>query len=177
MCFFGKEKARKHKRYFPAIARLRGGLPTGWPGYVLCAEPKEHKHFCPGSRPVGSVTGVTEKLFMCQMFVCLFWPPLTLQHLLFVEKSKGNPPKKARVFSLRGTPKILGKRKAKRTKKQGESDNKKKGNRKKQGLEGQGSEKIAATFGPQKCPVPPKSLAIFPCNGKSLAIAILFAMF
>ena len=27
-----------------------------------------------GSRPGGSVTGVTEKLFMCQMFMCLFRP-------------------------------------------------------------------------------------------------------
>ena len=27
-----------------------------------------------GSQPGGSVTGVTEKLFMCQMFMCLFWP-------------------------------------------------------------------------------------------------------
>ena len=65
-----------------------GGLPTGWPGasrpskvYVLCAEPKEHKHFRPGTRPGGSgtrqggsVTGMTEKLFMCQMFMCLFQP-------------------------------------------------------------------------------------------------------
>ena len=41
-----------------------GGLPTGWPGvsrpggqgskvYVLCAEPKEYKHFRPGTRPGG----------------------------------------------------------------------------------------------------------------------------
>ena len=29
-----------------------------------------------GSRPGGSVTGVTEKLFMCQMFMCLFRPLL-----------------------------------------------------------------------------------------------------
>ena len=58
------------------------GLPTDGQGskvYVLCAEPKEHKHFRPGARPGGlgtrsggSVTGVTEKLFMCQMFMCLF---------------------------------------------------------------------------------------------------------
>ena len=57
------------------------GLPTGGQGskvYVLCAEPKEHKHFRPGTRPGGwgtrpggSVTGVTEKSFMCQMFMCL----------------------------------------------------------------------------------------------------------
>ena len=53
------------------------GLPTGGQGskvYVLCAEPKEHKHFRPGTQPGGSVTGVTEKLFMCQMFMCLFRP-------------------------------------------------------------------------------------------------------
>ena len=64
--------------------RVARGLPTGGQGskvYVLFAEPKEHKHFRPGTRPGGSgtrpggsVTGVTEKLFMCQMFMCLFWP-------------------------------------------------------------------------------------------------------
>ena len=27
-----------------------------------------------GTRPGGSVTGVTEKIFMCQMFICVFWP-------------------------------------------------------------------------------------------------------
>ena len=88
----GKEKAHKHKQNFAATAwvgggspdRVARGLPTGGQGskvYVLCAEPKEHKHFRPGTRPGGlgtrsggSVTGVTEKLFMCQMFMCLFWP-------------------------------------------------------------------------------------------------------
>ena len=62
--------------------RLARGLPTGGQGSkvdVLCAtaEPKEHKHFRTGTRPGGSgarpggsVTGVTEKLFMCQMFTC-----------------------------------------------------------------------------------------------------------
>ena len=33
-----------------------GGLPTGGQGskvYVLCAEPKEHKRFRPGTRPGG----------------------------------------------------------------------------------------------------------------------------
>ena len=47
------------------------GLPTGGQGskvYVLCAEPKEYKHFRPGTRPGGSVTGVTEKLFMFKTF-------------------------------------------------------------------------------------------------------------
>ena len=38
-----------------------------------------------GSRPGGSVTGVTEKLFMCQMFMCLFRPLLLWQvHRVFV---------------------------------------------------------------------------------------------
>ena len=74
------------------------GLPTGGQGskvYVLCAEPKEHKHFRPGTRPGGSgtrpggsgarpggsgarpggsVTGVTEKLFMCKC-LCAFSGP------------------------------------------------------------------------------------------------------
>ena len=59
--------------------RVARGLPTGGQGskvYVLCAEPKKfkHKHFRPGTRPGGSVTGVTEKLFRCQMFMCLFRP-------------------------------------------------------------------------------------------------------
>ena len=96
----GKEKAHKHKQNFPVTAWVgespdrvaRGspdpgsarGLPTGGQGskvYVLCAEPKEHKHFRPGTRPGGSgtrlggsVTRVTEKLFMCQVFMCLFRP-------------------------------------------------------------------------------------------------------
>ena len=36
--------------------RVGGGLPTGGQGskvYVLCAEPKEHKRFRPGTRPGG----------------------------------------------------------------------------------------------------------------------------
>ena len=57
--------------------RVARGLPTGGQGskvYVLFAEPKEHQHLGSGARPGGSVTGVTEKLFMCQMFMCLFQP-------------------------------------------------------------------------------------------------------
>ena len=42
---------------------------------VLCGEPKEHKQFRMVTRPGGSVAGVTDTLFMCQMFMCLFWPP------------------------------------------------------------------------------------------------------
>ena len=41
---------------------MGGGLPTGGRGskvYVLCAEPKEHKRFRPGTRPgrIGSPAG------------------------------------------------------------------------------------------------------------------------
>ena len=68
--FSRKEKAHKHKQIFRWLPG-RGGGEVSRPGgqgsnvYVLCAEPKEHKHFRPGARLGGSVTGVTEKLFMC----------------------------------------------------------------------------------------------------------------
>ena len=63
----GKKKAHKHKQIFPVTARVGGGspdrvargLPTSGQGlkvYVLCTEPKEHKHFRPGTRPGGSGT-------------------------------------------------------------------------------------------------------------------------
>ena len=81
----GKEKGHKHEQFCPAIAWVSGGLPTGWPGvkcFALCAEPKEHKDFRPGTRPGGSVTGVTEKLFMCQLSVCLFWSLKSLRFFL-----------------------------------------------------------------------------------------------
>ena len=84
----GKQKAHKHKENFPVTARVGG---VSWPGFftggqgskvhVLCAEPRNINIFVrvpgreeSGSRPGGSVTGVTEKLFMCQMFMCLFRP-------------------------------------------------------------------------------------------------------
>ena len=78
--FSGKERAHTHKQICPVTARLGGVLPTGgqwspdrWPGVKsLCAVC--HKQFRPdtwpggpGTRPGGSVTGVTEKLFMCQI--------------------------------------------------------------------------------------------------------------
>ena len=40
--------------------------------YVLSSEPKEHKSFCPDTRPGGPVTGATRKCFMCKSFTCLF---------------------------------------------------------------------------------------------------------
>ena len=68
-----EDHVNKHKQFFSGDCPGGGGLPTGWPGvnvYVLCAEPKQHKHFFPGPQ----LTGVTEKLFMCQIFMCPFWP-------------------------------------------------------------------------------------------------------
>ena len=68
------------------------GLPTGWGSvsrpvargrkFVCCVRnPRNINVFVrvpgreeSGSRPGGSVTGVTEKLFMYQMFMCLFRP-------------------------------------------------------------------------------------------------------
>ena len=70
---------------------------------------------------------------------------LTLQHLFFFffEKSRETP-KKNKGFSLRGTPKILGKGRKNAQKKQGKSENEKsKEIKKKQGLEGQGTQKSA----------------------------------
>ena len=40
--------------------------------YVLSSEPKEHKSFCPDTRPGRPVTGATGKSFMCKNFMCLF---------------------------------------------------------------------------------------------------------
>ena len=56
---------------------------------MLCAEPKEHKHFPPGIRPGRPVTGVTEKLFMCQMFMCLFCPLGLAAGVMKVDVAKG----------------------------------------------------------------------------------------
>ena len=90
----GKEKAHKHKQIFPVTARAGGGgspdrvgggvsrpVARG-PKFMCCARnPRNINVFVrvpgreeSGSRPGGSVTGVTEKLFMCQMFMCLFRP-------------------------------------------------------------------------------------------------------
>ena len=63
-------------------AWVRGVYRPGGQGsnvYVLCAERKDINIFRPGTRPGGSVTGVTEKLFVCQIFMCLFWPPEIIQ--------------------------------------------------------------------------------------------------
>ena len=68
------------------------GLPTGWPGvsrpvargqkFMCCVRNARNINIFvrvpgredSGTRPGGSVTGVAEKLFMRQMFMCLFRP-------------------------------------------------------------------------------------------------------
>ena len=89
--FSGKEKAHKHKQIFPVTARA--GAPDRVGGGVSRPVARGQKFMCcvrnprninvfvrvpgreeSGSRPGGSVTGVTEKLFMCQMFMCFFRP-------------------------------------------------------------------------------------------------------
>ena len=69
-----KEKAHKHKQFSAVTTWVRGGgfSRPGSNVYVLCAEPKEHEQFRPGTRPGGSVTGVTPKWFMCLLFMSLF---------------------------------------------------------------------------------------------------------
>ena len=96
----GKEKAHKHEQICPVTARARGVSRPGWGGGVSRPVARGQKFMCcvrnptninvfvrvpgreeSGSRPGGSVTLVTEKVFMCQMFMCLFRPliyPLVL---------------------------------------------------------------------------------------------------
>ena len=88
----GKGKAHKHKLIFPVTARVGGGgLPTGWPGvsrpvargqrFMCCVRNPRNINICvrepgredSGTRPGGSVTGVTEKVFMCHL--CAFSGP------------------------------------------------------------------------------------------------------
>ena len=82
-----------NKQIFPVTARVGGGSPDRVGGGVSRPVARGQKFMCcvrnprninvfvrvpdreeSGSRPGGSVTGVTEKLFMCQMFMCLFRP-------------------------------------------------------------------------------------------------------
>ena len=58
--FSGKDKAHKHKTNFSGDCPAGGGSPDRGQGskvYVLCAEPKEHKHFRPGTWPGDEVPG------------------------------------------------------------------------------------------------------------------------
>ena len=64
----GKKKAHKHKYFWPVTPPVTGGVSRpggqGSKFYVLSSEPKEHKSFCPDTRPGGPVTGETRKSFM-----------------------------------------------------------------------------------------------------------------
>ena len=79
----------KHKQFCPVTSWVRGGGSTDWVAMgqmTMCCvqkEPKAHKHFHLGTRPGGSAIRVTEKLSMCQMFMCLF-RPLRIAHI-FIE--------------------------------------------------------------------------------------------
>ena len=74
---------------------------------------KEHRHFRPGTRP-GSVTGVTKKLFVCQMFMYLFWPLLyqaggvaaqvNFEVVCFSRTKKNSPKRKFSGRISRGHP-------------------------------------------------------------------------
>ena len=65
--YMDKKESTRHININNFVRRLLGwgGVRPGVKRYVLCAEPKEHEHFRPGARPGGSVTRVTEQLFMC----------------------------------------------------------------------------------------------------------------
>ena len=76
--------------------------------YVLCAEPNEHLHFRPGTRPGGWVNRVTEKLFMCQtfIFVRLLSPDIFRWGRVF--RMKGWGPKSSACPSKRGKSNLFG---------------------------------------------------------------------
>ena len=71
----GKKKAHKHKSFWPVTPPVTGGVSRpggqGSKFYVLSSELKEHKSFCPDTRPGGPATGATRKSFMCKSFMCL----------------------------------------------------------------------------------------------------------
>ena len=57
----GKKRAHKHTSFWPVIpVRSRSG-GQGSDVHALSSEPKEHKTFCPGTRPGEPVTGKGRK--------------------------------------------------------------------------------------------------------------------
>ena len=68
-------KAHKHKQFCPVAAWVRGASPDRVAGVFMCCvrKPRNINIFVRVSGG-GYVTGVTGKLFMCQMFMCLLWP-------------------------------------------------------------------------------------------------------
>ena len=95
------------------------GLPTGGQGskvYVLCAEPKEHKHFRPGTRPGGSGTrGDREIVYMPNVYVpfpaLIFRVPECGSDILYFALAPGAP--LAVPLYMRPTEKISPGRRAK----------------------------------------------------------------
>ena len=78
--------------------------------------------------------------------------------LPFLEKIKGNP-ESCKGFSLRGTPKILGKERKKRTKQAREiGKRKKQGNRKKQALDKEGKSAINLSNLGNFCQIWPRAI-------------------
>ena len=61
----GKEKAHKHKQFCPVIAWVRGSPDRMARGQTFMCCVRNRRNIV--TRPGGSVTGVTQKLFMCQM--------------------------------------------------------------------------------------------------------------
>ena len=93
-------KFQERKRHINI--NLFGRWPLRWPGvsrpgsqgskiYVLSSEPKEHKSFCPDTRPGRPVTGVTGQSFMWKSFMCLFCSlkfPITINTNIFAIQKK-----------------------------------------------------------------------------------------
>ena len=119
----GKEKAHKHKQIFPVTARVGGVSRTGGPG----APDRWPGSGYPAGRigfPAGRIgdRGDREIVYVPNVYVPFpapsnFQTALTLQPSLFWEKKNKGNPEKSKGFSLRGTPKILGKEKKKTHKK------------------------------------------------------------
>ena len=96
--YSGKKKAHKHESFWPVTPPVTGGVSRpggqGSKFYVLSSEPKEHRSFCPDTRPGGLVTGASGKCFMCKSCMCLFCSLLTLSpHTLWALASLISGPK------------------------------------------------------------------------------------
>ena len=91
------------------------GLPTGGQGskvYVLCAEPKEHKHFRPGARPGGfgyparriGDRGDRETVYVPNVYVPFSAP----SRFFFRFCGTGTPHKKTKINSVQNGRKVKG---------------------------------------------------------------------
>ena len=72
--FSGKKKAHKHKSFWPVTPPVTGGSPDrgGQESKFMyyLSEPKEHKSFCPDTRPEDRWPERPEKI-MCKSYMCL----------------------------------------------------------------------------------------------------------